>query len=116
MAGKRILDRVAVNMKLTQKIILKLPRPAAGHNLYFDSETRGMGVRVTAGGCASSAGLAATRLRPDWSWHTSAARLPIFDCLAPLVNYSGFHYSICSTIPAGFNSSTRQNQRYGDGA
>jgi integrase len=38
---------------ITQKRLSKLPRPATGNKLYFDSEIPGFAVRVTAGGAIS---------------------------------------------------------------
>ncbi len=39
--------------RLTDRTVAKLPLPATGNTIYFDSEVGGLAVRVTAGGCRS---------------------------------------------------------------
>src|SRR5262245_6880791 len=39
-----------MGIKLTDKIVAALPRPATGNKLYFDTETKGFAARVTANG------------------------------------------------------------------
>ena len=40
-------------MKITDKNILKLGKPAQGNRVYYDSEVRGFGVRITSNGAIS---------------------------------------------------------------
>ena len=72
-----------MSQRLTDKIVRRLVKPAAGNRITYDTEVRGFGVRITAGGAIAfilNYRVKATGLErrytigsyPDWS--VSAAR------------------------------------------